>query len=432
VIEDYLNLSATGKEEELANVFVHLIVIISLIIAGCVSSSPPPFSTIPPNSLSERISIVENRIPVKEWFKWNEKTIVDRMEHYNVPGVSIAVINNHKIEWAKGYGTLELGRNKSVTPDTLFQAASIGKSLTAAAAMHLSDTEFLNLDEDVNNNLVSWEITENWFTRNENVTLRRLLSHTAGMTVGGFRGYAEGEKIPTLLQILNGEPPANNETIRVDSTPGKRFRYSGGGFQVVQQLFEDVKKEQFSAIIQKTVLNPCGMTSSRYELMLSESRKSIAATAHDFTGHPAMGKWHNLACFGAGGGLWTTPMDLASFGIEISEAYKGKIGKIISPQSAKILLTPHSDAGELGLQVKRYLPRICNQVYYGLGFVLCGEAKNFLFLHPGHNLPGYRSLLVMMPEREQGIVIMVNGENGNGLILEIFYSFAQAYGWLQS
>lgn len=416
----------------MVNIFIHIIILISLIFAGCASTPPTQTFTLPTNSLAERISAVESHIPVKERFKWNEKTITDRMEHYNVPGVSIAVVNNHKIEWAKGYGTLEIGSNKSVTPDTLFQAASIGKSLTATAAMHFAEAEFLSLDEDVNNQLVSWEITENWFTTNENVTLRRLLSHTAGMTVSGFRGYAEGENIPNLLQILNGEPPANNETIRVDKTPGKGFRYSGGGFQVVQQLLEDVQKEPFSTIMQKTVLNPCGMTSSRYELMLPEARKSIAATAHDFSGHPARGKWHNLACFGAGGGLWTTPTDLASFGIEISEAYKGKTGKIISPQSAKVLLTPHSDAGELGRQVKRYLPQICSQVYYGLGFVLCGEIKNFLFLHPGHNLPGFRSLLVMMPEKEQGIVIMANGEKGNGLILEIFYSFAQVYGWLQS
>jgi len=409
---------------------VPLALLISSLLSGCVSTAPPPPSSLPTNFVEERITTVENHIPVKGWFQWTEKTIIDRMEHYNVPGVSIAVINNHKIEWAKGYGTVESGSDIPVTHDTLFQAASVGKSLTSAAAMHLVENEILSLDEDVNNKLMSWEIPENRFTQKEKVTLRRLLSHTAGMTVGGFRGYAEGEKIPSLIQILNGAPPANNGPIRVNKTPGKAFRYSGGGFQVVQQLFEDVQKEPFSIIMQKSVLIPCGMTSSSYELMLTEDRKVKAATAHDIAGRPAMGKWHNLACFGAGGGLWTTPTDLAKFGIEISEAFKGKVGNIISPQSAKVLLSPYSDAGELGRQVKRYLPWACSQVKYGLGFVLCGEARDLLFLHPGHNLPGYRSLLVMMPEKEQGIAIMVNGEKGNGLILEIFYSFAHAYGWV--
>ena len=161
------------------------------------------------------------------------------------------------------------------------------------------------------------------------------------------------------------------------------------------------------------------MTSSAYELSLPQDRKDIAATAHNVNGQPVSGKWHNLACFGAGGGLWTTPTDLARFGIKISKAYKGKPNQIISHQSAEVMLTPQSDAGELGREVNRYLPGFCNQVNYGLGFILCGEGQDFMFLHPGHNLPGYRSLLVIMPEKEQGIALMINGEKGNGLELEI-------------
>ena len=325
-----------------------------------------------------------------------------------------------------------MGSNKPVTPDTLFQAASIGKSLTATAAMHFVEEGYLSLDENVNDKLVSWKVPENRFTEQEKVTLRRLLSHTAGMTVGGFRGYSEGEEIPTLRQILDGKPPANNLPIRVDKTPGKAFRYSGGGFQVVQQLFEDVQDEPFSIIMWKVVLNPACMTSSAYEIKLSEDRKDIAAVAHNVNGKPAVGKWHDLACFGAGGGLWTTPTDLARFGLEISKAYKGNPNQIISHKSAKIMLTPQSDAGDLGREVNRNLPGFCSQVKYGLGFILCGQGEDFIFLHPGHNIPGYRSLLVMMPEKEQGISIMVNGENGNDLMIEIFYSFAQAYEWIHN
>ena len=414
----------------MANIFVHLIVIVSLIITGCVSNLPPP-STLPTHSLAERIDAVENRMPVKEWFKWNEKTLFDRMDHYNVPGVSIAVINSDEIEWAKGYGTLEVGSNKSVTPDTLFQSASIGKSLTAIATMQLVETGYLSLDENVNDKLVSWKVPENRFTKQKKVTPRMLLSHSAGMTVHGFRGYAEGEKIPTLLQILDGKPPANNEAIRVDNIPGNEFRYSGGGFQVAQQLLEDVKNEPFSAIMQESVLKPCGMTSSVYTLSLPEDRIYSAATAHNINGQPVTGKWHNLACFGAGGGLWTTPTDLGRFGIEISKAYKGKSNKILSQKSAAVTLTPQTGTGNFGRRVSKYLPGFCSQIKYGLGFILCGEGQDFIFFHGGHNLPGYRSLLVVMPEKEQGISIMINGEKGAMLTAEIFLSFAQTYGWIR-
>ena len=426
----YLHIAKPGKELKLINILIYSIVIISLVITGCVSSLPPPPSTLPTHFLAERIYAVENRIPVKGWFQWSEKTLVKRIDHYNVPGVSIAVINNDEIEWAKGYGTLEVGSNKSVTPNTLFQSASIGKSLTAAATMHFVETGYLSLDENANDKLVSWEVPDNRFTKREKVTLRRLLSHSAGMTVHGFRGYAEGEKIPTLLQILDGKPPANNESIRVDKTPGKVFRYSGGGFQVVQKLLEDVINEPFSVIMQKTVLKPSGMTSSAYELILPENRKDIAAVAHSVNGQPTAGKWHNLAAFGAGGGLWTTPTDLARFAIEISKAYKGRSNTIVSQKSTVIMLSPQMGTGNFGRRVSKLLPGFCSQPKYGLGFMLCDEVDDFIFWHGGHNLPGYRSLLVVMPEKEQGISIMINGEKGAVLTAEIFLSFAQAYGWI--
>jgi CubicO group peptidase (beta-lactamase class C family) len=430
-LADYLNKSVTDTEEKMAKIFVHFITIICLLILGCAPKLPPLPSTLPALSHTERIHTVENYLPVWGWFRWSEKTLVDRMENYKVPGVSIAVINNDEIEWAKGYGTLEVGSNKSVTPDTLFQSASIGKSLTGTATMHFVEAGYLVLDENVNDKLVSWKVPENEFTKQEKVTLRRLLSHSAGMAVHGFRGYAEGEQIPTLLQMLNGEPPSNNKPIRVDKTPGKEFCYSGGGFQVVQQLFEDVKKEPFSVIMQETVLRPSGMTSSAYELSLPEDRKDRAAVAHKVNGQPAAGNWHHLAAFGAGGGLWTTPTDLARFGIEISKAYKGKSNKIISQQSAETMLTPQTGTGKFGTSVGRLLPGFCSQIKYGLGFILCGEGQDFIFWHVGHNLPGYRSLLVVMPEKEQGIAIMINGEKGIGLLAEIFYSFVQAYGWIR-
>ena len=173
------------------------------------------------------------------------------------------------------------------------------------------------------------------------------------------------------------------------------------------------------------------MRSSVYELLLPEDLIDSAAAAHNVNGLPVVGKWHNLAAFGAGGGLWTTPTDLARFGIEISRAYKGKSYNILSQQSAEIMLTPQTGTGGFGRRVSNYLPGFCGQIKYGLGFILCGEGQDFIFWHGGHNLPGYRSLLVFMPAKDQGIVIMVNGEKGAMLTAELFYSFARAYGWIR-
>jgi CubicO group peptidase (beta-lactamase class C family) len=181
---------------------------------------------------------------------WKRMDLADRMAHYNVPGVSIAVINNNQVEWTKGYGVLEAGRSEPVTPGSLFQPASIAKLVVAVTALRYVERGALDLDEEVNRGLVSWRVPENEFTAAESVTLRRLLSHSAGVTVGGFRGYALGEEVPGLRQILNGEWPANSPPVRVNIVPGTQHRYSGGGYVIVQQLLEDLTGRSFPAIVQ--------------------------------------------------------------------------------------------------------------------------------------------------------------------------------------
>ncbi len=139
------------------------------------------------------------------------------MKYYNVPGVSIAVFDKGQIMWARGYGFADVSAGKRVTSETLFQAASVSKSVTAFAALRLVQQRKLNLDEDVNRKLVSWKVPENEFTRNEKVTLRRLLSHTAGLNLASVGGYLADEPLPTTVQILEGQKPANNESVRVES-----------------------------------------------------------------------------------------------------------------------------------------------------------------------------------------------------------------------
>jgi CubicO group peptidase (beta-lactamase class C family) len=208
---------------------------------------------------SARIQAVENGLKPAMYAKGEPiaaMNILDRMKHYNVPGVSVAVIDNGKIEWAKGYGVKETGRNDPVTPETLFQAASISKPVTALGVLRLVDKGILDLDSPVNDKLVSWKVPENEFSEKEKVTLRRLLTHSAGLTVSGFPGYATSEQIPTPVQVLNGEKPANTPPVRIDMIPGSQWRYSGGGFVVTQLLVADVSGRPFQEYLKTTVLDP--------------------------------------------------------------------------------------------------------------------------------------------------------------------------------
>ncbi len=196
--------------------------------------------------------------------------LVDRMKHYQVPGVSIAVIENFEIAWAKGYGVLEAGTSQPVTPNTLFHAGSIAKPVAAAAALVLVQEGLLTLDENVNDRLTSWKVPDNEFTEQEKVTLRRLLSHTAGLSDGGNASFARGEARFTIQQTLDAEPPTDSppseaKPVRVTTVPGTKFIYSPGGYGILTLLLEDVAEKPFPELLRERVFDPVGMASSTFE-----------------------------------------------------------------------------------------------------------------------------------------------------------------------
>jgi len=342
---------------------------------------------------------------------WRRMRLADRMAHYRVPGVSLAVIDDGRIAWAKAYGTRAAGGDAPVSPDTLFQAASIGKVVVAVAALRHVGRGALDLDGDVNARLTSWRVPENGFTAAAPVTLRRLLSHSAGVTGSGFRGYAAGEDVPSLRQVLDGLPPANSPPVRVDLVPGTRQRYSGGGYLIVQQLLEDVTGRPFPGLMQEEVLTPCGMAASTFAAPLPPERAAAAATGHRADGAPLPGGWHTYPEMGAGASLWTTAPDLARFAIAVMRARAGHADGVLPQALAAAMLTP-----QIGDR--------------GLGPVLGDDGGDrSYFMHPGAN-EGFRSLLVAYPERGQGLVILTNGDGGEELCREILRSASVAYGWV--
>ncbi len=328
------------------------------------------------------------------------------MELYKIPGVSVAVFEKHALVWAKGYGVKQAGGSDPVTPETLFQAASISKPVTALAALHHAEARKWSLDADINDSLRSWKLPENEYTRQEKVTLRRLLSHSAGTTVHGFPGYAVTESRPTVAQILDGVKPANTAPVRVDLVPGTKTRYSGGGTTIVQLMLMDQLKKPFPQIMRETVLAPLGLKHSTYEQPLPPSMASMAASGTRFGGVSIEGQWHVYPEMGAAG-LWTTPSDLARIAIEVSKARAGRSSRVLSQGMAKQMLTKQSEA-------------------FGLGFQL--EDGSDRFGHGGSN-EGFQCALIAFADSGNGVAIMTNSDSGYLLLDRIAASVAAEYGW---
>jgi CubicO group peptidase (beta-lactamase class C family) len=336
------------------------------------------------------------------------RPLAERMSYHETPGVTVAVIEDYEIAWARGFGVKQSDQSDPVTAETLFQAASISKPVTAMAALHLVEAGKLDLDTDVNNYLVSWKVPANgaWQPR---ITLRQLLSHTAGLTIHGFPGYSSSHPLPTLVQVLNGEAPANTEAVTVNAIPGTQFRYSGGGTSIVQLILTDLLGKPFPEIMRELVLDPLQMQHSTYEQPLPPHRAPFAATAHPDDSRPMEGRSH-IYPEKAAASLWTTASDLARFGIEIQLSLQGRSNRVLSADMVKQMLSP---------QVEDHI---------GLGPILEGKGDTARFGHSGGNA-GFLCNLIAYQHRGQGAVVMINSNRGWGMIFEIHRAIAHEYGW---
>ncbi len=336
--------------------------------------------------------------------------LAGRMNERQIPGVSVAIIDDFEIIAAWAQGVQDAQTRAPLTTETLFQAASISKPVAAAGALRLVQEGRLSLDEDVNAYLVRWAVPENEYARVEKVTIRRILTHSAGFSISGSRGYAEGEPVPTLLEILNGEGPANSDPVRVLAEPGEECRYSGGGYTVLQQLIADVTDKPFEAFMQSNVLSPAGMRRSFFAPPTKEARKAVAK-GHRPGGDVIPGGWHTYP-ERAAAGLWATPSDLARFAVSIMRAEQGEGDQVLSPEMAKAM-TRRAACG------------------WGLGPEVEGRGGARRFMHDGVN-DGYRAYLVAYPETGQGAAVMVNSDNGEALIEEIVAGISETYNWPDS
>lgn len=337
------------------------------------------------------------------------KTLAARMAELKVPAVSVAFFENGRVKWARAYGVAQAGGGQAVTPQTLFQAASMSKALAAVAALRLVEQGRLDLDGDVNGRLKAWTVPASDYTGEQKVTLRRLLSHTAGLTVSGFPGYAAGRPVPSTVQILNGAPPSNTPAVRSFEAPGGAYAYSGGGFTVAQLLIEEAQGKPYPDVLQALVLRPAGMRRSTFDQPLPARLARRAASGHDSKG-ALIPDARNTYPEYAAAGLWTTPSDYSRFMIALQDAYAGRPGVVLSQASARTMMTP-VDAG------------------YGLGVVLGRRGGHGYFQHSGSNMGFQCASFAFLDGSRQGVVVMTNGDLGGRLAGEILTALGDAYGW---
>lgn len=336
--------------------------------------------------------------------KGKPQPLLARMKELDVAGISIAVFEEGQIKWAKGYGVVDKNTAVNVDTSTLFQAASVSKPLTAVALMKLAEENKVRLDGDINEQLTGWKIPANKFTHETKVTARLIAGHMAGLSVQGFVGYKQTDKIPAVIDILNGVAPANSKPVRVIAKPGVKQQYSGGGFTVLQLLLEEKAKKPFSSLMKEMVLQPAGMNRSLFALQLPDSLQTRFAKSN---GNAANGGY-NVYPEQAAAGLWTTPSDLAAFMINVGNSYREGKG-ILQQNTVKEMFTKQPGGN-------------------GTGFGIEGDGDDKRFGHWGGNV-GYACYAVSFVESGKGIVVMTNSDNGFQLIKEVVRAVFKEYGW---
>lgn len=372
-------------------------------------------------SVQSRMAAVENNlipfVPVKGFAGWN---LIDRMKYYKVPGVSIAVIKDYKIDWAKGYGLADTTQKTPVTTETMFSAGSISKFLLAVTALKMVENGQIELEKPINNFLVSWKVADNAFSKKTPVTLRMLLSHTAGTSQSSYFGFTPTQPLPTIVEILSGAKISETRPVVVNSEPDKEFRYSGGGSMIAQLALMDVSKKSFSALTQQLLFDKLGMKNSTFEqpvpAKFTKQSSWAYSTAPWFKGMPYVYPQQAAA------GLYTTPTDLAKFFIDVQKSYAGK-GKILSQATTLKMLTPQQNVSDGSYKEQIgigpfLIQRTDNKDPDGVYFEFTGVNAGFL----AYGIAGITN--------GNGVIIMLNsGDDVNGLGKEIRRAVAKVYNW---
>jgi CubicO group peptidase (beta-lactamase class C family) len=358
-------------------------------------------------AVNEQIARVETSLSGGLVIDGKLYNLSERMKHYNVAGLSVAVIDNYQIVWAKGYGDADKKEGRKVTTNTLFEPGSISKSLNAVGILQLAQQGKLDLYQDLNQYLVNWKFPYDTVSHGKKITTAQLLSHTAGLSVYGFPGYQRDSVIPAVTDILDGRRPSNTEAVRSLADPGTGPRYSGGGILITQQMLTDLTKQPYEQYMDEQVLHPLGMNNSSYGQPPAASRRKNLATGYKSNGNEVPGKYF-VYPEKAAAGLWTTPTDICKYILEMQQAYQGKSSKVLNQEMVKLHVTPYKNDVAMGT------------------FIQNRNGEKY-FDHTASN-EGFSGLFIGGLTNGKGAAIFVNSDDAT-IAFELLNSIALAYNW---
>jgi CubicO group peptidase (beta-lactamase class C family) len=358
-------------------------------------------------AVNEQIARVETSLSGGLVIDGKLYNLSERMKHYNAAGLSVAVIDNYQIVWAKGYGYADKKEGRKVTTNTLFEPGSISKSLNAVAVLQLAQQGKLDLYQDINQYLVNWKFPYDTVSHGKKITTAQLLSHTAGLGVHGFPGYQRDSAVAAVTDILDGRAPSNTEAVRSVTEPGKESRYSGGGILITQQMLTDLTKKRYEQYMYEHVLRPLGMTNSSYNQPPVVSQRKNLATGYKSNGNEVPGKYF-VYPEKAAAGLWTTPTDICKYILEMQQAYQGKSSKVLNQEMVKLHVTPYKNDVAMGT------------------FIQNRNGEKY-FDHTASN-EGFSGLFIGGLTNGKGAAIFVNSDDAT-IAFELVNSIALAYNW---
>jgi CubicO group peptidase (beta-lactamase class C family) len=382
-----------------------------LSLAACTHNPPPP-DQIYPKEIEAMITQVETHLCANPT-DTNSWTLSNRMKFYQVEGLSIAVIHDFGIQWARGYGWADVSEHRPVTTRTLFQAGSISKSLNAVGILLLVQRHQLDLNADINDYLKTWKFNYDSVSQGRKITVGNLLSHTGGLSVHGFPGYQREETLPSLFEILDGKKPANTNAVRSIAEPGTKYIYSGGGITISQLIAQNITGQPYDSFMAREVLQPLGMDNSSYTQPPPASDNRATGYLRSDTAVP--GNYH-IYPEQAAAGLWTTPTDIGKYIVESQLAYEGKSAKVLDQATTRIRLSPYIDSID------------ASGTHPGMGVFLFQRGNQNYFNHNGSDV-GFLSSYYGCLESGEGVVVMINNDINGALLKEVINSVARVYHW---
>lgn len=336
----------------------------------------------------------------------NPASIEERMAKSTTPAFSVAVVQKGKLDWSAAWGHLQTGGAKADC-GSLFQAGSIAKPVTLLAALRMQSAGLIDFDKGIDTYLSSYQLPVGKQTKNNPVTFRNLLTHTAGIVRGGYAGYAQNEPMPTDQKIARGEAPSNSRSVEVVNTPGASLAYSGGGYTLIEIALQDQLNKPFEQIMRKWILAPVDMKQADFTVPLPRTHYPHTAHGHQIGGAAITGGWNNYP-EQAAAGLWATATDLAMFLLEIHKGYHGKSDFFSQASIRELFSSP-----------------INNHAY---GFRLMGEGDQVFITHYGGTV-GYRAGITLNLQTGDGAVFLANSNNGANLGEEFFSAVSRVYDW---